>query len=142
MGLRDVRAKWPVLLGVAVVAGAAIAAVDNFACKGEVSPIVIVVLLFATTASLGVIGGRRGWTAALVVWAWVPSVHLVKHVLGLPDSLHPNTYASILMLALFSLAVAALGTGCGVLARGLAVGSERHAVGSAESDAPAVRPRE
>jgi len=32
-------------------------------------------------------------------------IHFVKHVLGLPDTLHPNTYGSILMLAVFSLVV-------------------------------------
>jgi hypothetical protein len=55
-------------------------------------------------------------------WAWLTLVHLVKHVFGLPDTLHPNTYTSILMLAVFSLVVATIGTGCGILIRRLAVG--------------------
>jgi hypothetical protein len=46
-------------------------------------------------------------------------VHLVKRTLNLPDTLHPNIYVSILMLAGFSLVVATIGTGCGMLARGL-----------------------
>jgi hypothetical protein len=49
----------------------------------------------------------------------------VKHVIGLPDTLHPNTYTSILYLAAFTLAVATVGTGCGVLIRSLATGSVR-----------------
>jgi hypothetical protein len=49
--------------------------------------------------------------------------HVVKHVLGLPDTLHPNTYVSILYLAAFTLVVATVGTGCGVLAHRLATGA-------------------
>jgi hypothetical protein len=44
---------------------------------------------------------------------------LTKRILSLPDTLHPNTYTSILMLAVFSLAVVAAGTGCGLLIRRL-----------------------
>jgi hypothetical protein len=48
--------------------------------------------------------------------------HVIKHVLGLPDTLHPNTYASILYLAAFTLVVATAGGGCGVFMRSLATG--------------------
>jgi hypothetical protein len=52
--------------------------------------------------------------------------HLIKHVLGLPDTMQPNTYTSILMLAAFTLAVATIGTGCGILLRRLtAVAAKR-----------------
>jgi len=95
--------------------GSAIAAVDNFAFGGEVSPIVIVILLMATTATFGGIWGRGGWTTAVATWLCVPLTHVVTHVLGLPDTLHPNTYTSILMLAAFTLLVATLGTGAGIL---------------------------
>jgi hypothetical protein len=95
--------------------------VDNWAFDGETSPIIIVVMLLAATAAAGAVWGRGGWTAAMILWALLPLVHLVKHVLGLPDTLHPNTYASILLLAAFSLAVAAVGIGGGVLLRGLAI---------------------
>lgn len=119
MSRADVTITWPVQVGVGLAAGAAIAAVDNFAFEGEVSPIVIVALLLAATATAGFLWGRHGWGAALAAWAWVPLAHVVKHVLGLPDTLHPNTWASILMLAAFTLVVAAVGTGCGVLLRRL-----------------------
>lgn len=115
--------RWPFRLGVGLAAGAAIAYVDNDAFGGEASPIIIVALLFAATATAGAIWGRRGWITGAAAWACVPLAHLVKHVLGLPDTLHPNTYASILYLAAFSLAVATAGAGCGVLFRWLAVGS-------------------
>ena len=122
MRTRGVQVAWPVLLGVAVALGVTIAAVDNFALGGEVSPIIIVVMLFGATALVGVLGSQRAWVAALAVWTWVPLAHLAKHVLSMPDTLRPNTYTSILMLGAFSLAVAAVGTGCGVLARKLVAG--------------------
>jgi hypothetical protein len=122
MQLRAVRVKWPSLLAVAVVAGTGIAAVDNLANQGEVSPIVIVVLLLAATATVGGLGGVRRSAATLAVWVWLPLIHLVKRVLDLPDTLHPNTYLSILMLAAFTLVVAALGTGCGLMVRMFAIG--------------------
>lgn len=113
------RRAWPIRLCVGLVLGAAIAVVDNVAFDGEVSPIVIVAMLFAMTATAGLVWRRQGWVMAMAVWVWVPGAHLAKRILGLPDTLHPNTYSSILMLALFSLVVAALGTGCGLLLRRL-----------------------
>ena len=102
-------------------AGVAIAAVDNVAFGGEVSPIVIVAILLTATGVAGAFWGRRAWVAALLTGVCVPCAHLVKHWLGLPDTLHPNTYASILKLAAFSLAVVTVGTGCGALVREIAV---------------------
>jgi hypothetical protein len=95
--------------------GIVIAAVDNFASGGEVSPIVIVALLIVATATFGGLWGRGGWSAALAAWMCLPLAHLVKHVLGLPDTLHPNTYRSILLLAAFTFVVATLGTVAGML---------------------------
>jgi hypothetical protein len=113
----DAKNKLPILLGIGFVAGIAIAAVDNFAFEGEVSPIVIVALLFATTATAGIVAGWRGWPMATATWFCLPFVHLIKHFFGLPDTLHPNTYTSILMLAAFTLVISAIGIGCGVLLR-------------------------
>jgi hypothetical protein len=118
--MKPIRSKWPMQVGGGMISGAAIVYVDNCAFEGEVSPIVIVALLLAASAITGAIWGRSGWIAAAVTWACVPLAHIFKHVLGLPDSLHPNTYISILYLAAFTLVVAIVGTGCGVLARGLA----------------------
>jgi hypothetical protein len=126
MNATDITLRWPVLASVGVVAGAAIAAVDNFAFGGEVSPILIVVMLLAATGITGLVWDRRGWVAAAAAWICVPLAHLIKHVLGLPDTMQPNTYTSILMLAAFTLAVATIGTGCGILLRRLtAVAAKR-----------------
>ena len=106
---------WQVRLGVGVTAGVGIAYVDNRAFQGEVSPIVIVAMLLGAATTATSFWGRRGWIAAAATWIVVPLVHLVKHVFGLPDTLHPNTYGSILMLAGFTFVVAALGAGGGML---------------------------
>jgi hypothetical protein len=104
---------------VGLAAGAAISTVDNVAFAGEVSPIVVVALLLAATGIAGAFWGRRSWVATILTAGCVPSAHLFKHLLGLPDTLHPNTYASIFKLAGFSLAVVAVGTACGIFVRNL-----------------------
>jgi hypothetical protein len=101
-------------------AGALIAVVDNVLFHGEASPIVVVGLLLVTTGAAGAAWGKDGWLPALAAWIWLPGVHLVKRILDLPDTIHPNTYQSIVALAAFSLGVAAVGTLAGVaLRRGL-----------------------
>lgn len=100
------------LLGLA--AGVAIVFADNIAFEGEISPIIIVVMLLAATIFAGWMWGRRAWLAAGLAWLCVPMAHLVKHVLGLPDTLHPNTYTSILLLAAFTGVVSLVGMGLGM----------------------------
>ncbi len=116
-------AAWPARLLAGFAAGGVIAAVDNLAFEGEASPMIVVALLLASTAAAGATWRGRGWLASAAAWAWVPAAHLAKRLLGLPDTLHPNTYASILVLAGFTLVVAAAGTGCGLLLRRLAAGA-------------------
>jgi hypothetical protein len=103
----------PNVLG--LLAGAGIAAVDNFAFHGEVSPLLIVAMLVTVACTLGTIWGGRAAIPVVLVWAWLPAAHLVKKALNLPDTLHPNTYASILKLAAFTFVVAAVGFGMGLL---------------------------
>jgi hypothetical protein len=117
--------KLPAHLGAGVIGGAAIAFVDNCAFEGEASPILIIALLLAATTTAGAIWGRNAWMTAGVIWACVPLAHVVKHFFGLPDTLHPNTYTSILYLAAFTLVLAMLGAACGMLIRRLAAGSVR-----------------
>jgi hypothetical protein len=112
-------ARQPVRPVVGFVAGALIAYVDNFAFEGEVSPIVIVAMLLVATGIAGVLWGRQAWVASSAIWACIPLVHLMKHFLRLPDTLQPNTYASIVALAVFTLVVSSVGTGGGVLLRWL-----------------------
>lgn len=114
---RSAWGTWQVRLIAGLAVGAIISAVDNVVSDGEVSPIVIVAMLFAAAAAAGLFWGQRGWLVAFAVWACIPATHLAKRLLGLPDTLHPNTYASIAMLAAFSFVIAAVGIACGLLAR-------------------------
>lgn len=104
-------------VGLGLAVGGAIVYVDNFASQGEVSPFVIVAMLFSATAAAGAILGPRAWVVSLAEWGCVPTAHVIKHLWHLPDTLHPNTYASIAYLAAFTLAIAAIGTSSGVLVR-------------------------
>ena len=121
---------WLVRLGVGVAAGAGIAYVDNHAFQGEVSPLVIVAMLLGASSTATGVWGRRGWITVTAAWIVVPSVHLVKHIFGLPDTLHPNTYGSILMLAGFTCAVAVIGAGAGRLVHKGVTGPEAAHSGS------------
>jgi hypothetical protein len=98
--------------GLGLLAGGLISAVDNFAFGGEVSPIMIVILLAGASATLAYLF-RNAWVTALAVWICMPLVHVAKHLAGLPDTIQPNTYASILMLAIFTLIVSLAGAGAG-----------------------------
>ena len=111
MTMPSVRRFLPAALGLAC--GASTIYVDNVAFGGEVSPIVVVIMLLAAATAGAAIWGPRGWPVAATSWASVPGAHLVKHALGIPDTLHPNTYLSILYLALFTLCVSAAGVACG-----------------------------
>jgi hypothetical protein len=122
MGLSGVLRNRRHVLATAVVLGAIVAAVDNFALGGEVSPITIVVLLSASAAFLGFTLPRLAWATAPLLAAWVPGAHLVKHLLGMPDTLHPNNYRSIATLAAFCLVVCVVTAYLGAVARWAARG--------------------
>jgi hypothetical protein len=92
-----------------LIIGAMIAYVDNFSFQGEVSPIVIVVILLVATIVIGVLWERRGILTTALLWLWLPMTHIVKKVLGLPDTLHPNTYVSILMFTVFTFVISSIG---------------------------------
>ena len=111
-----VSGAWRFWLGLG--AGVSIAGVDYFAFEGEVSPIVIVVMLFGVAAAATGAWGRRGLGAAATAWACVPLTHIGAHALGMPDTLQPNTYTAIFQLAALTLLVAGVGAACGALAFG------------------------
>jgi hypothetical protein len=127
---RDTRsARWSAPIGTGLVVGATLAAVDNVAFGGEMSPAVVVVMLLVATGAVGLVWGTRGWFASVPIWACVPLPHVAKHALGIADTLHPDSCPSIVLLALFSLAVAAAGTASGVLVRSRVGGQLRSATG-------------
>lgn len=106
-------------VGIGVIVGAGIAAVDNFAFGGEVSPIVIVGMLLVFGAAVGMIWGGRAAVAAAIAWVWLPMAHVLKHLMRLPDTIHPNNYASLLKLGAFTFVVTAIGLGFGLAFRRL-----------------------
>lgn len=109
--------NWQRQIVIGIVAGVTISIIDNYAFEGEVSPIVIVLLLLAASGFAGLLYSWRGWFSVFVMWMFVPAAHLIKYVLGLPDTLHPNTLNSILKLAIFTLVVVTIGISGGVLLR-------------------------
>ena len=105
----------PTRLGFGIACGTAIALVDNFASGGEVSPVVVVVLLLAASVTAGALWGLSGWPAMVLIWIAVPAPHVVLLAVGLPDTLHPATWGSIAQVAGFTAFVVACGSGVGAL---------------------------
>ena len=93
--------------------GVIIAAVDNFAFGGEVSPILILGMLLVATGVAGYFWGIRCVPAVILIWIFIPALHLINLGLGLPDTLQPRTYGSALKLAAFTAIVAVIGAACG-----------------------------
>jgi hypothetical protein len=100
-------------IAIGTVVGVIIAAVDNFAFGGEASPILIVGMLLVATAVAGYFWGIRCAPAVLLIWIFIPAVHLINMRLGLPDTLHPRTYESALELAAFTAILTVIGAACG-----------------------------
>jgi hypothetical protein len=117
--------NWQMPLLVGLIAGAVIVFIDNFTFQGEVSPIVIVLMLLVSTITFGAIWKWHAWIAAVTVWICVPMAHVVKHLLGMPDTIQPNTYTSILMLAVFTFVISAIGFLFGVLINRISKGSPK-----------------
>ena len=117
--------NWQMRLLVGLIAGAVIVFIDNFAFQGEVSPIVIVIMLLVSTITVGAIWKWHAWIAVATLWICVPMAHVVKHLLDLPDTLHPNTYTSILMLAVFTFVVSAIGFLFGTLINKISKGAQK-----------------
>jgi hypothetical protein len=80
-------------------------------------------MLLVVGAAAGMVwGGVRAAVATAVVWVWLPMAHVLKHVMGLPDTIHPNTYASIMKLGVFTFVVTAIGLGFGLAFHRLVAG--------------------
>jgi hypothetical protein len=76
-----------------------------------------VLLWLVFGGSLGFLWPRQSWRWAASLGPWVPAIHLLRHVWGLPDSINPNNYATILLLVPVSLAVCLIGSFGGSLLR-------------------------
>lgn len=118
----SINNKWPVVIGVGLLVGLAIAAIDNLAFEGECSPIVMVGMLFITGIAAGVAWRWRRWVTAALASVCIPLAHVVKHIFGLHDTIQPNTYGSIFGVGVLTLVVATIGALLGVLIRRLTTG--------------------
>lgn len=116
------------------LAGIIIVLVDNFAVDGEISPVVIVILLLVVSASAGIIWDTAGWITAAITWVFLPSAHLIRLFFSLPDILHPAANGSILKLAIFSMIITAAGTVTGILIRRMTTGTADPEGGSGKSE--------
>jgi hypothetical protein len=110
-------------LSTGLLAGIMIAVLDNFAAYGEVSPALIVFFLLIASAGAAVIWDTSGWITAAITWIFLPFAQLIRQFFGLPDTLHPATYASILKIAMFSMVITAAGTATGILIRRMTTGT-------------------
>lgn len=80
-------------------------------------PVVIVALQILASGTIGGLAGWPAWPAAIAVASPLPAVHAIRHALGWPDTISPNTWDSIGMMALFALAVAGAGFAAGAVLR-------------------------
>jgi len=72
---------------------------------------------WSRSGTLGFVRPLRPLLWAALIGPWLSLTNLVLHVLGLPGSIHPDTYTTILILLPLSLAVCSLGAYGGALVR-------------------------
>ena len=106
---------------VAMMLGVLIALIDRAAPFGDDSAKFTIVLWLLFSGLLGFALPRHPWRWAALMGPWLCLVNLLIHALGLPDSVHPTTYAAILILLPVSLVVCLLGAYDGPLARAIVV---------------------
>ena len=85
--------------------------------KSDDAPMVILALWILAGGALGIMGPFKPWRWAVVVALGVPAIHLIRHALGLPDNIHPNTYVSILLVGVVGLCAVLAGAYGGAFAR-------------------------
>jgi len=105
------------LYGLSIVLGLLTAVADVAAPWGDDTAKVILLLLVAFASLVGFLRPIRPWCWAILIGIWLPLIHLVRHAFGLTDPSHPNTYLSIFILALISLAACLLGAYGGAFVR-------------------------
>jgi hypothetical protein len=113
----DSRTSQAIAMVFASISGLVIAALDRASFFGDDSAQFTVFLWLLASGLLGFTRPRRPWLWAVLIGPWLSLTNLVRHVLGLPGSVHPDTYTTILLLLPLSLAICSLGAYGGALAR-------------------------
>jgi hypothetical protein len=101
----------------AIALGLVVAGFDVAAPFGDDTAQGTVLLWLLSCGTLGVLLPCRPWRWAVLVGPWVAAVHAARLALGLPGALHPNTYATALILLPVSLAVCLAAAYAGAFAR-------------------------
>jgi hypothetical protein len=112
-----IRTSQAIAVVIASISGLLIAGVDRASLFGDDSAQFTVFLWLLSSGVLGFTRPRRPWLWAVLVGPWLSLTSLVSHVLGLPGSVNPDTYKTILLLLPVSLAVCSFGAYGGALAR-------------------------
>ena len=113
----NIKKSQQLIVLIGIIVGIVISAIENFAFDGEISPFAIVILLLIADVTYGGLWGIRGWISAFITWMFLPLAHLFKHIFSLKDTLSPNTYVSILLMAIFCFIITAIGFISGTLIR-------------------------
>lgn len=79
---------------------------------------------FVSGVILGVLDSHKPWRWALLVGPWVSIVHFARHQLGMPGSINPDTYATILILVPISFIVCTIGAYTGSWLRTAGAGAD------------------
>ncbi len=106
-------------LGVVVASGLGIliGLIDRAALFGDDSSKPTILLWLASSGFLGFAMPDRAWRWAVFVGPWLPAMYLVFRFFGSPNPIHPDTYASSLLLVPFSLVICLIGAYSGAAAR-------------------------
>ena len=105
----DNQSSQGVAMVIASGLGLLIAALDRASLFGDDSAQFTLFLWLLSSGLLGFVRPLRPWLWAALIGPWLSLTNLVLHVLGLPGSIHPDTYTTILILLPLSLAVCSLG---------------------------------
>ncbi len=97
--------------------GIMIGLIDRAALFGDDSSKPTILLWLASSGFLGFGLPDRPWRWSVFVGPWLPAMYLVSRFFGSPNPIHPDTYASSLLLVPFSLVVCLIGAYSGAAAR-------------------------
>ena len=94
---------------IAALLGIAVTCADLFADHGELSPVVILLMLAIAGGLTVAVHTRFSFALLLLTAIWLPGVHLALHAAGRKTTLQPDTAGSILLVGLVGLVAVLVG---------------------------------